>query len=225
MRILIAEDEELLAKGLKHLLEKSKYSVDIVYNGLDAWEYFKVEKYDSIILDIMMPKMNGIEVLKKIRKAGSTVPIMMLSAKSEIEDRVEGLEGGADDYLPKPFATAEFLARVKALTRRSNSDFINNIMHFGSVTLNRNTYELSCNDTIVCLNNKEYQLLELFFRHPHFVFSTENLMDNVWGPDSEAYIDVVWAYISFIRKKLKEINADIQIKTIRGAGYSLEEIK
>ena len=223
MHLLLAEDEESLARGLRHLLEKSKYSVDIVFNGLDAWDYFRAGHYDAVILDIMMPGKNGIEVLKTIRQSGSSVPIMMLTAKAEIEDRVAGLESGADDYLPKPFATAEFLARVKALTRRSGSLICEDALHFGSVSLDRNTYELSAKTEKVRLNNKEFQLMELFFRHPHFVFSTEYLMDNIWGPDSEAYSDVVWTYIGFLRKKLKQIRADIQIRTVRGAGYSLEE--
>ena len=224
MRLLLAEDEESLAKGLKHLLEKNKYSVDIVFNGKDALDYFGISDYDAVILDIMMPGKNGIEVLKEIRNSGSAVPIMMLTAKAEIEDRVEGLESGADDYLPKPFATAEFLARVKALTRRSTGNFCSEKLTFGSVFLNRNTYELSCGGSTLKLNNKEYQLLELFFRQPHYVFSTEHLMDSIWGPDSETYSDVVWTYIGFVRKKLKQLEADIQIKTVRGAGYSLEEL-
>ena len=223
MRILLAEDEVSLARGLKHLLEKSNFPVDIVHNGTDALDYFEAGDYDAVILDIMMPGKNGIEVLQTIRRRGSSVPIMMLTAKAEIEDRVAGLESGADDYLPKPFATAEFLARVRALTRRSGSTFCRDTLRFGSVSLDRNTYELSCKKNTLRLNNKEYQLLELFFRHPHVVFSTEHLMNSVWGPDADAYSYVVWTYIGFIRKKLKQIQADVQIKTVRGAGYSLEE--
>ena len=225
MRVLIAEDEESLARGLKHLLEKSKFSVDIVFNGRDALDYFRMTDYDAIVLDIMMPGLNGLEVLKAIRSAGSPVPVMMLTAKAEIEDRVAGLNLGADDYLPKPFATAEFLARVRALTRRSRGDLCEDTLRFGSVCLDRNTYELTCGGSRVRLNNKEFQLLELFFRHPHFVFSTDRLMDMVWGADSEAYSDVVWTYIGFIRRKLRQLGADIQIRTVRGAGYSLEEFK
>ena len=223
MRILLAEDEISLAKGLKHLLEKAKYSVDIVFTGTDALDYFALFSYDAVILDIMMPGKNGLEVLREIRASGSSVPIMFLTAKAEVEDRVTGLEYGADDYLPKPFATAEFLARVKALTRRRGV-LSDDTLRFGSVVLNRSTYELTHAGTSVRLNNKEYQLLELFFLHPRFVFSTEHLMDSIWGPDSDAYSDVVWTYIGFIRKKLKQIQADIQIKTVRGAGYSLEEL-
>ncbi|MBO5145713.1 MAG: response regulator transcription factor [Lachnospiraceae bacterium] len=223
MRILIAEDEIELAKGLKFLLEKSKFSVDIVHNGADALDYFHGVEYDAVVLDIMMPKINGLEVLANIRKEKSTVPIMMLTAKAEIEDRVAGLEAGADDYLPKPFASREFIARVKALVRR-NAGFADNILAFGSVQLDCNRYELSNGTEVVRLNNKEFQLTELFLRNPHHVFSTDYLMDKVWGQDSEADIDVVWTYIGFVRKKLKTLKADIEIKTVRGVGYSLEEM-
>ncbi len=224
MRVLIAEDEIEIAKGLKFLLEKNKFSVDIVHNGMDALDYFYCTEYDAIVLDIMMPKMNGLEVLAKIRKEKSGVPIMMLTAKAEIEDKVTGLEMGADDYLPKPFVSKEFIARVKALTRRS-AGYVDNILLFGKVRLDCNCYELSCERKTIRLNNKEFQLAQLFLRNPHHVFSTNYLMDKVWGLDSEADMDVVWTYIGFLRKKLKELKADIEIKTVRGVGYSLEEIK
>lgn len=224
MRILIAEDETALAKGLKYILEKQKYSVDIVSNGKDALEFCHQIDYDAVILDIMMPEINGLNVLRQLRREKSDVPIMMLTAKAEIEDRVEGLESGADDYLPKPFATQEFIARIKALTRRSKG-YQGSVLALGHVRLKCSSYELECREKVVRLNNKEYQLLELFFRHPHFVFSTEHLMEKIWGLDSEADINVVWTYVGFIRKKLRELGADIEIKTVRGAGYSLEEIK
>lgn len=224
MRVLIAEDEVELARGLKFLLEKSKFSVDVVGNGADALDYFHGSEYDAVVLDIMMPKMNGLEVLSRIRREGSAVPVMMLTAKAEIEDRVAGLEAGADDYLSKPFAGREFVARVKALVRR-NTGYSGSILSFGRVQLDCNCYELSCGKDKVRLNNKEFQLTELFFRHPHRVFSTDHLMDKVWGQDSEADMDVVWTYIGFVRRKLKGLNADIEIRTVRGAGYSLEEIK
>lgn len=222
MRILIAEDEVELARGLKYLLEKHKFTVDIVHNGADALDYFCSAVYDAVVLDIMMPKMNGLEVLANIRKQPSSVPVMMLTARAEIEDRVAGLDAGADDYLPKPFSTREFIARVKALARR-NLGYAGNVRSFGSVELDCNRYELTCGTQALRLNNKEYQLLDLFLRHPHFVFSTEHLLDKVWGQDSDAGVDVVWTYIGFIRKKLKTLGADIEIRTVRGAGYSLEE--
>lgn len=222
MRILIAEDEQELAKGLKFLLEKSKFTVDIAFDGAEALEYFGASVYDVIVLDIMMPKVNGLDVLKSIRKAGARVPVMMLTAKAEIEDRVAGLEAGADDYLPKPFASREFIARVKALSRRS-AGYAESLLSFGDVELDCNRYELRCRAENVRLNNKEFQLMELFMRHPHFVFSANHLMDRIWGQDSEADINVVWTYIGFIRRKLKQINGGIEIRTVRGAGYSLEE--
>ena len=221
MRLMIAEDEIELARGLKYLLEKNKYTVDMVHNGRDALDYIRCGDYDGIILDIMMPGMNGIEVLTRLRSEGITTPVMMLTAKTEIEDRVLGLESGADDYLPKPFSTREFVARVKALTRRSGN-YNSDELSFGGTLLNCSSYELSYGTEKIRLNNKEFLLSELFFRNPRYVFSTERLMEIVWGQESEADTDVVWTYIGFLRKKLKEIGADVEIRTIRGAGYSLE---
>ena len=224
MRVLIAEDECELAKGLKFLLEKNKFSVDVVHDGAAALECFGTGSYDVIVLDIMMPKVDGLKVLKTIRRTGSGVPILMLTAKGEVEDRVQGLEAGADDYLPKPFATREFIARVKALSRR-NTAYAEAVLEFGDVRLDCNRYELSCGDVSVRLNNKEFQLMELFMRHPHFVFSTSHLMDKIWGQDSEADLNVVWTYVGFIRKRLKQVGGGVEIRTARGAGYSLEEVR
>ena len=224
MRVLIAEDEVSTAKALKVLLEKSKFSVDIVHNGLDAWSYIEAGSYEVIVLDIMMPGMNGIEVLTKMRKAGNKTPVMMLTAKAEVEDRVAGLEAGADDYLPKPFATTELIARVKALGRRSEA-YSDAEQKVGNLTLDANRYEMRAGKNSVKLTNKEYQLMELFVLHPGYVFSTEHLMDKIWGLDSESEIDVVWTHIGFVRKKLRSIDANVEIKTIRGSGYSLEELK
>ena len=221
MRVLIAEDEVSTAKALKVLLEKSKFSVDIVHNGLDAWSYIEAGSYEVIVLDIMMPGMNGIEVLTKMRKAGNKTPVMMLTAKAEVEDRVAGLEAGADDYLPKPFATTELIARVKALGRRSEA-YSEVEQKVGNLTLDANRYEMRAGKNSVKLTNKEYQLMELFVFHPGYVFSTEHLMDKIWGLDSESEIDVVWTHIGFVRKKLRSIDANVEIKTVRGAGYSLE---
>lgn len=223
MRILIAEDEVELARGLKFLLEKSKFSVDVVHNGLDALDYFHGAVYDAVVLDIMMPKMSGLDVLVRLREEGASVPVMMLTAKAEIEDRVAGLEAGADDYLPKPFASREFVARVRALVRR-NAGYSGSVLSFGGVRLDCGRYELSCAGESVRLNNKEFQLAELFFRNPHHVFSTDHLVDKVWGCDCETEADVVWTYIGFLRRKLKGLNADVEIRTVRGVGYSLEEM-
>ncbi len=222
MRILIAEDEVSIAKALEIMLRKSKYSVDVVHNGLDALDYINQYPYDGVVLDIMMPKMDGLTVLGEIRKKGNSVPVLFLTAKSEIEDRVMGLDAGADDYLSKPFATSEFLARMRALMRRSEN-YTAPILSCGNVTLDCGQYTLTVNNSAVRLNNKEFQLVQLFMRYPHQVFSSERLMTTVWGIDCTSEIDAVWTYIGFIRKKLKLLNADIEIKTIRGAGYALEE--
>ena len=224
MRILIAEDETTIARALKVMLEKNKYAVDMVHNGNDALDYIQATTYDALVLDIMMPGKDGIEVLKAARGLGNTTPALFLTAKAEVADRVVGLDAGADDYLPKPFATSEFLARVRALTRRSGS-YASSMLSFGNVTLDCNQYLLKTTLGEVRLNNKEYQLMELFFRHPRQVFSSEHLMEKVWGLDSEAEMDVVWTYIGFLRRKLKQVGADIEIRTIRGAGYALEEMR
>jgi DNA-binding response OmpR family regulator len=224
MKILIAEDEISTAKALKVILEKSKFSVDIVHNGNDAWSYIQAGPYEVIVLDIMMPGMSGLEVLAKLRANNIKTPVLMLTAKGELEDRVAGLEAGADDYLPKPFATAELIARVKALGRRSEI-YSDSVMQAGNLVLDSNKYEMRVGSKSVTLTNKEYQLMELFILHPGFVFSTEHLMEKIWGLDSESYIDVVWTHIGFVRKKIKSLDANVEIKTIRGAGYSLEVIK
>lgn len=221
MRILIADDEQGIAKALKVILEKNKFAVDAVFNGTDALDYIMSTPYDAIVLDIMMPGLDGLTVLKRAREAGVKTPVILLTAKSEISDRVAGLECGADDYLPKPFATAEFVARVRALTRRSES-YTHSVITVGSTQLDSGRYELRCGDKSAALSNKEYQLMELFMRSPRRVFSTEHIMELIWGFDAEAETDVIWTYISFLRKKLRQIDSDAEIKTIRGAGYALD---
>ena len=221
MRILIADDEQGIAKALKVILEKNKFAVDAVFNGTDALDYIMSTPYDAIVLDIMMPGLDGLTVLKRAREAGIKTPVMLLTAKSEISDRVAGLECGADDYLPKPFATAEFVARVRALTRRSES-YTHSVITVGSTQLDSGRYELRCGDKSAALSNKEYQLMELFMRSPRRVFSTEHIMELIWGFDAEVETDVIWTYISFLRKKLRQIDSDAEIKTIRGAGYALD---
>lgn len=221
MKILIAEDEVSTAKALKVLLEKAKFSVDIVHTGTDAWSYIQAGSYEVIVLDIMMPGMSGLQVLSLIRENKISTPVLMLTAKAEIEDKILGLESGADDYLAKPFATGELIARVKALGRRSEV-YTDSQKQIGNLILDGNRYEMRVGDSSVSLTNKEYQLMELFIKHPGFVFSTDHLMDKIWGLDSESDIDVVWTHIGFVRKKLKNLNANVEIKTIRGAGYSLE---
>jgi DNA-binding response OmpR family regulator len=223
MRILIAEDETSTARALKLLLEQAKFSVDIAYNGNDAWDFISNTTYEVIILDIMMPGKNGLEVLSLIRGNHISTPVLMLTAKGEVEDKVLGLESGADDYLPKPFSTAELIARVKALARRSEN-YSDSVRTIGNLELDSNRYEMRVGTKSASLTNKEYQLLELFILHPGFVFSTEHLMEKIWGFDTESEIDVVWTHIGFIRKKLRSLDANVEIKTIRGAGYSLEVI-
>ncbi|MBQ4218117.1 MAG: response regulator transcription factor [Butyrivibrio sp.] len=221
MRILIAEDEVATAKALKILLEKAMYSVDIVHNGDDAWDYIQEGSYEVIVLDIMMPGKSGIEVLSLIRQNGIKTPVLLLTSKAEIEDRVAGLEAGADDYLPKPFATSELIARVKALGRRSEN-YKDSVQSIGNIVLDSNKYEISVGKKSVKLTNKEFQLMELFVLHPGQAFSTEHLMEKIWGYDTESDIDVVWTTIGYVRKKLRQIKANVEIKTMRGIGYALE---
>ena len=221
MRILIAEDEVATAKALKLLMEKAMYSVDIVHNGDDAWDYIQEGSYEVIVLDIMMPGKSGLEVLSLIRQNGIRTPVLLLTSKAEIEDRVAGLEAGADDYLPKPFATSELIARVKALGRRSDN-YNDSVQSIGNIVLDSNKYEMSAGKKSVKLTNKEFQLIELFVLHPGQVFSTEHLMEKIWGYDTESDVDVVWTTIGYVRKKLRQIKANVEIKTMRGIGYALE---
>ncbi|WP_026667165.1 response regulator transcription factor [Butyrivibrio sp. AE2005] len=221
MRILIAEDEVATAKALKLLMEKAMYSVDIVHNGDAAWDYIQDGSYEVIVLDIMMPGKSGLEVLSLIRQNGIRTPVLLLTSKAEIEDRVAGLEAGADDYLPKPFATSELIARVKALGRRSEN-YNDSVQSIGNIILDSNKYEISVGKKSIKLTNKEFQLIELFILHPGQVFSTEHLMEKIWGYDTESDIDVVWTTIGYVRKKLRQIKANVEIKTMRGIGYALE---
>ena len=221
MRVLIAEDEVATAKAIKLLLEKAKFSVDIVHNGIDAWDYVQAVNYEVIVLDIMMPGMSGLEVLAHIRASRISTPVLMLTAKAEVEDRVLGLESGADDYLPKPFATKELIARIKALGRRSES-YSDSVKAAGNLVLDGNRYEMRVGDQVVNLTNKEFQLMELFINHPGYVFSTDHLMEKIWGYETGSELDVVWTHIGYVRKKLRSLNANVEIRTIRGAGYALE---
>lgn len=222
MRILLAEDEQELSNALVAILKHNNYSIDPVYNGADALDYGLSENYDVIILDIMMPKMSGLEVLENLRKQGIHTPILMLTAKSEIQDRIQGLDMGADDYLSKPFAMGELLARVRAMGRRK-SEFTPNLLEVGNITLNKENYELSNNQSSLRLGNKEYQMMEMLMVNPKRLISTEQFMERIWGYDAEAEINVVWVYISYLRKKLASLDANVKIKAVRGIGYTLEE--
>lgn len=222
MRLLLAEDEKELAKALTVIFKHNHYSVDIVYNGEDALHYLKTENYDAAILDVMMPKMDGITVLQKLRESGSSVPVLILTAKSEIDDRVLGLDAGADDYLTKPFAAKELLARIRAITRRK-TDSADSVLRFGNISLDRTNFQLTSPYGSVRLANKEYQMLEMLMINAGQFISTERFMEKIWGYDSEAEINVVWVYLSNLRKRLAAVGANIQIKAARNQGYVLEE--
>lgn len=222
MRLLLAEDEHELSNALVTVLKHNNYSVDAVYNGQDALDYLETGNYDGAILDIMMPKMDGLTVLKTIRLHGNPVPVLLLTAKSEIDDRVMGLDCGADDYLTKPFSMKELLARIRAMTRRK-TDTTDSVLRFGDIELDRSTYQLSRKTDSIRLANKEYQMLEMLMINPGQIISTEQFMDKIWGYDSDAELNVVWVYISYLRKKLSSLDSTIQIKATRGLGYSLEE--
>lgn len=222
MRILLAEDERSLSRAVIALLEKNNYSADAVYDGQEALEYLEAGNYDALILDLMMPKMDGLTVLRTLREQGNPIPVLILTAKSEVDDKVLGLDSGANDYLTKPFDTRELLARLRAVTRSQNTSDAR--LRFGSVTLDRASFELSSPSGSFRLTSKEFQMMELLMRNPRRLIPTERFMEKIWGLDSDAEINVVWVYISYLRKKLSALNADIQIKSARNAGYSLEEM-
>ena len=224
MRLLLAEDERALSKALTAILERNNYSVDAVYDGQAALEYLEADNYDGVILDIMMPKIDGITVLKEIRKKGNLIPVLLLTAKSEVDDKVEGLDAGANDYLAKPFHSKELLARIRTMTRVQTGQ-TSSILKMGNVTLNRAAFELSTSKGSFRLANKEFQMIELMMSNPGVLISAERFMEKIWGYDSEAEINVVWVYISYLRKKLAALQANIQIKVTRSVGYSLEETK
>ena len=200
MRLLLAEDEKELANALAAVLKHNKYSIDVVYNGADAYDWAQAAEYDGIILDIMMPKMSGLEVLEALRKQGSTVPILLLTAKGEIEDRVTGLDMGADDYLPKPFAMKELLARIRAMTRRK-SEFSANILDFEGLTLNRENFELAYKSQSLRLGNKEFQMMEMLMRNSGQFISAEQFMEKIWGFEAQAEVSVVCVGLSLLSEK------------------------
>ena len=199
MRLLLAEDEEDLNKALVTVLKHNNYSVDAVFNGQDALDYLETENYDGAILDIMMPKMDGLTVLKRIREQGNSVPVILLTAKSEIDDRVAGLDCGADDYLTKPFSMKELLARIRAMTRRQG-ETVDSTLSFEDITLDRSTYQLSCGNQTIRLASKEYQMLEMLLTNPKMVISVDQFMDRIWGYDSDTELNIVWVNISYLRK-------------------------
>ena len=222
MRLLLAEDELALSRAITAILKKNNYEVDAVYDGEAALDWLAANNYDGAILDIMMPKLDGIGVLRRVRAGGNSLPILILTAKSEVDDKVIGLDAGANDYLTKPFAAKELLARIRAMTRAQSAQNSSE-MRMGNLRLNRATFELSSPANSFRLTNKEFQMMELLLANPRHLISTEQFMERIWGQDSDAEINIVWVYISYLRKKLAALGADIQIKATRNAGYSLEE--
>lgn len=222
MRLLLAEDEKELSRALTTILERNNYSVDAVYDGEEALAYLNSNNYDGAILDIMMPRMDGLTLLKTIRRLGNTIPVLFLTAKSEIDDKVEGLDAGANDYLTKPFAAKELLARIRAMTRESTAA-VNSSLHMGNLSLDLASFTLSSPSGSFRLANKEFQMLEMLLGNPGQLIPSERFLERIWGYDSEVEINVVWVYISYLRKKLNALDANVQIKAARNAGYFLEE--
>ena len=221
MRILLAEDERSLSRAIIALLERNNYSADAVYDGQEVLAYLEAGNYDALILDWMMPKMDGLCVLRALRQRGNRIPVLMLTAKSEVDDKVLGLDSGANDYLTKPFSTQELMARIRAMTRRQTGQFTSRLT-FGNITLDQATFELSSPAGSFRLANKEFQMMELLMRNPRQLIPTERFLERIWGYDSDVELNVVWVYISYLRKKLAALRADIQITVTRNAGYSLE---
>lgn len=222
MRLLLVEDEKQLSEALQQILIRNKYSVDAVYNGDEGLDYSLTGVYDVIILDIMLPKLNGLEILKMIRRRKISTPVILLTAKDSVEDKILGLDSGADDYLPKPFSPDELLARLRALTRR-NGDFINeNILEFSDIRLNLSTYDIEVNDNSITLTQKEFEILKYFMQRPKLVVSKDDLITKLWGFDSNVEHNNIEVYISFLRKKLAYVESNVKITTIRRVGYRLE---
>lgn len=221
MKLLVAEDDPKLLKSLVHILEHNRFSVDGVSNGEDALEYGETGEYDGLILDIMMPGLDGLEVLQRLRRKGIQTPALFLTARTEISQRVEGLDAGADDYLPKPFATAELLARIRAMLRRKDT-YLPDLLSIGPVTLNRSTYQLSCQNKIQSLSGKEFQILEMMMQAPGTILPTDRFITHLWGWDTNVDTSVVWVHISNLRKKISAIGAPMEIRFVRNAGYVLE---
>lgn len=222
MRILLAEDERSLSRAVIALLEKNNYSADAVYDGQEALEYLEAGNYDALILDLMMPKMDGLAVLRTLREQGNPIPVLILTAKSEVDDKVLGLDTGANDYLTKPFSTQELMARIRAMTRNQTGGQVTSRLTFGNITLDQATFELSSPAGSFRLANKEFQMMEMLMRNPRQIIPTERFLERIWGYDSEVELSVVWVYISYLRKKFSALRSNIQIKVTRNAGYSLE---
>ena len=221
MRLLIAEDDPKLLKSLVHIFETNHYVVDGVSDGSLAFDYASSGEYDGLVLDIMMPGMDGMTLLKKLRKDGITTPALFLTAKTETYQKIEGLDAGADDYLPKPFATGELLARVRAMLRRKDN-FVPDLLRFGDLVLNRSTYEIAYNGMAQSLSGKEFQVMEILMQQPGMIVTAEQLITHIWGWETDVDTSVIWVHISNIRKKLDALSAPVAIRFVRNAGYILE---
>ena len=221
MKLIYAEDEISMSEAVVDILTYHHYSVDPVYDGKEALAYARVEQYDGIILDVMMPKINGLDVLRQLRSEGCKTPILLLTAKAEVEDRIQGLDLGADDYLPKPFHMGELLARVRAMLRR-REEFTPDILQCGNISLNLQNFELSGSGRSFTLPKLEFKMMELLMLNQGIYLSSEDLLVKVWGYDTNAEIGIVWVYISYLRKRLTALNANIEIRAKRNIGYMLE---
>lgn len=222
MRILLADDETEIARALKTMLERSQYTVDVAYDGREALDFLESTSYDAAVLDVMMPQVDGLTVLRRMRAAGNTTPTLLLTAKSEIDDRVAGLDAGADGYLSKPFSSQEFLARVRALLRRRPA-YVAQVLQFGDLTLDTGSCVLTCGEQSVRLSGKELQMMELLLRNTGVILSAQTFLERVWGFGSEAEINVVWVNITYLRKRLSSLGSSVSIRSVRGVGYTLEE--
>lgn len=221
MRLLVAEDDPRLLKTLLHIFQSNNFSADGVSNGRDALLYARSTEYDGLALDIMMPEMDGIQVLRELRRLGINTPALFLTARTEVTQRVEGLDAGADDYLPKPFATAELLARVRAMLRRKET-YLPDRLACGPVVLNRSSFQLEYQGCTQPLSGREFQILEMLMQAPGSIVPTERLITHLWGWDATVDTSVVWVHISNLRKKISALNAPLEIRFVRGAGYTLE---
>ena len=224
MRLLLADDEQELVRAIQVILESQGYTVDSVYDGKDAYEYADLAEYDGIILDIMMPTYSGLEVLEKLRKEGKQTPVLLLTAKSTIEDRIDGLDLGADDYLTKPFAMGELLARVRAMTRRKTI-LQSKILTFEDLKLDSDIMRISKDKEELKLANKEFQILQLLMKNPKQLFSAEQMIEQIWGWDTDIEMNSIWVHLRNLRKKLVRLDVHVKIVATRGVGYSLEVIE
>ena len=220
MKLLLAEDEPAMSEAVTDILEYHRYQVDAVFDGKEALDYIHAGDHDGIVMDIMMPGLTGLEVLKQIRKEGNRTPVLLLTAKSQIEDRIEGLDAGADDYLPKPFAMGELLARIRAMLRR-REEYQPDVRQFGDLVLDSGSSELRCGDRKVTLPKVEYQMMEVLMLNHGIYLSSEDLLEKVWGYDTDADIGAVWVYISYLRKRIAAVGSGVKITAKRNIGYTL----